>query len=287
MDNTIDTLQIKIDEARSKLSTETRLAIDDVNWKLTILEMKKYSSEQLENLETETELLLSGILSPGAYKEELKTRMKLTETDVISLLNEMDKLIFKKIQEKLIENLSGKTKNASQTQAVNTSQQKTSDGIPLPPYKKANPIQTSIPPVNLPTANNVNTQKVEVKPNIPEVRKNPSFVVSTIENMSQNNTQVKKVEPQIPEVKSEIKIEIPKIVEQKHETVIPPIQAEVKPITPVTPSVSSIMEEKMKGPTVSNSTVSDYSTIEKLPPVNNSIPSQGTPSHDPYREAVE
>ena len=111
MDNTTDLLQIKIAEARAGLSKESRAAIDDVDWKFIILGMnKRYNSEQLENLETETELLLCGISSPEEYQQELEKRMMLSKEDVISLLNDMDRLIFKKIQEKLEDRISGKGK---------------------------------------------------------------------------------------------------------------------------------------------------------------------------------
>ncbi len=122
MDNEVDLLQIKIDEAKAQLSKETRSAIDDVNWKFIIEGMnKKYNPDQLENLETETELLLCGILSPGAYQEELEKRMLLSKESVILLLNDMDRLIFKKIQEKLEERISGKgiTPSIDKSSALN------------------------------------------------------------------------------------------------------------------------------------------------------------------------
>lgn len=97
-----DELQILIDESRKNLSPESRQAIDSVNWKLTILEMAgKYNQDQLDTLETETELLLCGILNPEVYQTELENRMMLTKEEVSSLLEEMDKLIFKKIQSEL------------------------------------------------------------------------------------------------------------------------------------------------------------------------------------------
>jgi hypothetical protein len=98
----ITTLQIKIEEAKEKLSKETRRAIDSVNWKTIILGInKQYNSLQLEELETETELLLCGLTNPDDYIQELEMRMKIPKSEVSSLINEIDRLIFRKIQEEL------------------------------------------------------------------------------------------------------------------------------------------------------------------------------------------
>ncbi|MCX6754573.1 MAG: hypothetical protein NTU81_01960 [Candidatus Nomurabacteria bacterium] len=102
MDTKVDLLKIQIEEARALLSKESREAIDSVNWKLVILEMnKKYSPEQLDDLSTETELLLCGILKPEEYQKEIQSRMRITNDDTNILLGELDRLIFKKIAEEL------------------------------------------------------------------------------------------------------------------------------------------------------------------------------------------
>ncbi|MBK5215239.1 MAG: hypothetical protein JJE53_00295 [Candidatus Pacebacteria bacterium] len=102
MDNSIDLLQIKINEARDLLPKESREAIDDVNWKLIIRGMKdQYTEEQLEDLVTETELLLSGILLPDEYEKSLKQKLMLNDEGVFILLKDLDDKIFKKIQEGL------------------------------------------------------------------------------------------------------------------------------------------------------------------------------------------
>src|ERR1035437_6206797 len=102
-----DLLQIKIDEAKRQLPEETRRAIDVVPWKEAIMglrESKGYTFEQLGDLETETELLLCGLLNPDDYPKELETRMKLTKDNVKELIEEMSKLVFSKIREELIKN---------------------------------------------------------------------------------------------------------------------------------------------------------------------------------------
>lgn len=98
-----DLLQQKINEARNLLSKDTKEAINSVNWRFIIEGMKnKYNTDQIDNLETETELLLSGITTPEEYQKEIQTRLNLSMSETTNLLNEMDTLVFKKIQEKLI-----------------------------------------------------------------------------------------------------------------------------------------------------------------------------------------
>lgn len=109
MENSIDTLQQKIDGARAMLSKESREAIDSIDWKLIILGMKKYSADQLDYLEIETELLLCGITNPENYPIELEHRMLLTKEEASLLVGEMDKLIFSKIKNELEKRLNGES----------------------------------------------------------------------------------------------------------------------------------------------------------------------------------
>ena len=108
MEKTIDTLQIEIDKAREKLTQESRAAIDAVSWKLIIAGMnKKYSPIQLDILEMETELLLCGLENTKNYTKELEDGMKISRAEVGTLINELDKLIFKKIGQELENRLNG------------------------------------------------------------------------------------------------------------------------------------------------------------------------------------
>jgi len=107
MENNIDLLQIDIAKAREELSQESRNSIDSVNWRQIILGMNnKFSTEQLETLETETELLLCGLVETEDYPLELETRMKISKSEVSNLINELDLQIFKKIQEELVKRIS-------------------------------------------------------------------------------------------------------------------------------------------------------------------------------------
>lgn len=105
MNEPIDSLQIKIDKAKMTLPEETRRAIDAVDLKSVILgmrESKGYTFEQLGDLETETELLLCGLLKPEDYPKELQKRMELPRVKVNELVDEMNQLVFGKIREELI-----------------------------------------------------------------------------------------------------------------------------------------------------------------------------------------
>lgn len=102
-------LETQIAKARENLSEETKAAIDAVSWKLILKGInKKYTEAQLIDLEIETELLLCGLVSTIDFPRELENRMRIPKAEVAVLLNEMDKLIFKKIQEELEKRFSGK-----------------------------------------------------------------------------------------------------------------------------------------------------------------------------------
>jgi hypothetical protein len=71
---------------------------------------KKYSQEQLEVLEMETELLLCGISDTESYPKELGEGMHLSKEEVSLLITEINKLIFQKIKDDLEKRVSMKEK---------------------------------------------------------------------------------------------------------------------------------------------------------------------------------
>ena len=78
-------------------------AIDSVNWRAAILAMKgEYNDEQIDALETETELLLCKILNTKDYPKELEKRMKISTAEVQILINRLYSLVFSKMQDNLI-----------------------------------------------------------------------------------------------------------------------------------------------------------------------------------------
>jgi hypothetical protein len=75
-----------------------------------------YSFEQLGDLETETELVLCGLLSPQDYLREVGSRLKLQSSKAKELVNDMNELVFKKIREELIKTTERKQKFTKKTQ---------------------------------------------------------------------------------------------------------------------------------------------------------------------------
>ncbi len=119
MSDQLDLLKIKIDAARSELSENTKTAIDRVDWKGIITKMREtrgFSFEQLGNLETETELLLCGLLSSEDYPQRLEKEMGMTKAQVEELLQELNKSIFQKIREEFIKISEGGNKNTINNQ---------------------------------------------------------------------------------------------------------------------------------------------------------------------------
>ena len=99
---TTDALEISIAKAKEEMSPDSLAAINAVSWKLILSGINnKYTPEQIDTLETETELLLCGLINTENYPKELEARMHLHKSEVAILINEIDKLIFKKIQEEL------------------------------------------------------------------------------------------------------------------------------------------------------------------------------------------
>lgn len=107
MQDEIDLLQIKIENAKKLLSEDTLEAIAAVPWQAEILKMREtkgYTFEQLGDLEIETELVLCGLISPTDYPKELENRMKISGMAANELVKEMNRLVFSKIKEELIKN---------------------------------------------------------------------------------------------------------------------------------------------------------------------------------------
>lgn len=111
MDDTLDLLQIKINQAKAKLPPETTNAIDAVDWRAVILGLRTkrgYTFEQLGDLEIETELLLCGLLSPVEYPKKIESKLNISKVEAGEIVNEMNVSVFNRIKEELIKNIENK-----------------------------------------------------------------------------------------------------------------------------------------------------------------------------------
>jgi len=189
-DNTTDLLQMKIEEAKALLPEDTRNAIDAVDYKTVILEMRKtrgYTFEQLGDLETETELLLCGLISPEDYSKELENRMHLQKTEVNELIKEMNDRVFAKIKENLIKRTGEKDDmqvlNSAGIEIIDENKkeikethpifaQKLSGSFQIPVVKTEHSLDniTKINTINAPTPQSTITSKPTIDPyrEIPE-----------------------------------------------------------------------------------------------------------------------
>ncbi len=98
----IDALQIRIEKAKADLPQETLQAINAVDWRNALLEIKTkkgFSIEKLEDLELETELMLCGLSNPSNYEKEIRERLDLSPMEAKDIVNEMNDKVFKKIRD--------------------------------------------------------------------------------------------------------------------------------------------------------------------------------------------
>jgi len=120
---TIDLLKEKIEQAKENLPEATQDAIRRVDWKAAILGLRKsrgYDFEQLGALELETELVLCGLLAPKDYPKALEDEMGIPKIVANELVEEMNKLVFKRIKEELIKN--SEIKKAKLVEAENATE---------------------------------------------------------------------------------------------------------------------------------------------------------------------
>ena len=137
----IDMLQIKIEKAKKNLSEDTLKAIANVDWKNVIINMRQrrgFTFEQIEALELETELLLSGLLNPEEYPDELEKKMKLSKPQINDLVKELNELIFEKIREEFVKI----TENKKDTTEDDLYKAEVENLAKEEPVKKEGPVNT-------------------------------------------------------------------------------------------------------------------------------------------------
>lgn len=242
MENTKDLFQIKVDEAKENLSPESIEAIKAVNWKLIILNEfnNKYNSDQLENLEIDTELLLCGLSNTENYFNELQKRMGLSKEETDKLLEAMDKNIFIKIQEELEKILNKEIE------------------IPLPPYAQT---EEKIPEPVVPKTEEGIYEKSGIEMMPEEILPNTEASEKKIkeEVVTEEKETTKKEDNILIDSGINVVEELPL---PKEEGVIPTTETEQVMMDSVEHPESiakNILMNKLKGSSMSETTVSDYS----------------------------
>ncbi|MCE9585671.1 hypothetical protein K8Q94_03565 [Candidatus Nomurabacteria bacterium] len=105
MDTPRDLLDIEIEKAKNNLPSSTKEAIARIDWKNEILKFKSdgYNVDQLDNLETEVELLLCGLSNPTEFPNKLSENMNISNAKANDLTNSLNERIFKPIRMALME----------------------------------------------------------------------------------------------------------------------------------------------------------------------------------------
>lgn len=108
MEESKETQKKNIADAFALLPEEARSAINAVDWRAVVLSMRekrKYTYDQLESLETITEMLLCGLVKPEEYNRLIGIKMRLAQSEASSLAKELNDMIFKKIRVELVKRI--------------------------------------------------------------------------------------------------------------------------------------------------------------------------------------
>ena len=119
-----DKLKQIIKEKIPYLSKEVEEAINSLDWLSKIEEIgKKYllSEEEIDNLKTETLLVLTGLEEGEAYERNIENEVGTSKEEAEKITNEATEEIFTPMYNTLMENIknSGKSKNADHEQNLN------------------------------------------------------------------------------------------------------------------------------------------------------------------------
>ena len=317
MDKQIDQLEIEISKAKEKLSQKSREAIDAVNWKQIISGMNiKFNSEQLGDLETETELLLYGLTATENFPRELENRLKISKNEVVLLINELDRLIFKKIQLELENRLKGIITQTNKTlifdpRFINISKN-TQEAIAMSDWQNnihdiAKKYKLSIDKIDP-----LEKLTVQIITGEIDVGKYKNDIIQQLGlSVDDSNNLITDVDNKILKIikenlkislsRNEDKVPLPpysskttSVISETKENKIGDINSVVfgqpqKESAIETSAAINMIKDKLENTTTSTSTTSDYS----LPKINTKIDQTTTPPvaynsnlHDPYHEEI-
>ena len=243
-DTPLDILQIKIERAKENLPPETRKAIDSVDWRAVILDMRErkgYSLEQLEALELETELVLCGLSMPENYPKQLEETMEMPRPQVDLLVQEMNELVFKKIKDELIRNNQRKDIFIKRTEEI----------INKAPIINKNSNVIAIDEHI--TSPNIFNAKEPIKV-VEDIKLSPTFnpkINTEIPNTSSNTIKNDVIEKKI--------ITENKIIPQIEDTAINKIDIKSQEKIPKENTIDSMLAQKFSGPFQMKATTTEYS----------------------------
>lgn len=262
----------ELDPLFSTMPDEVQTAIAQSGWKKNLYEIaKKYklSIEQMGVLEELTVKVISNEILPNKYEEGLTSKIIIPKEDISNLVGDVNENILKKIRELM--------KKEEETEVLK--KEEFDEEIPIPPYKEIiNNYELQIKNEGEKTTKPIILEQTEEKEQAKESSIDYGPEIEPTKKIEKSNTVI------LPQPEEKI-IEIPTI---SKEEILPfkviaeiPKETEIPKPPQITPGLfnvpKNIIEEKLKGATTSDHSVSDYST----PKIN--TPS-ATP-HDPYREA--
>lgn len=166
----MDNLETKIKEVRKTMPLDVVKSIDAVDWSQIIDRNfgNTYNQEQVGFLKNETSLLIYGLLEPQDYEKKVQKILNLSDEKVLDILNNLDKLIFKKIKSELEKNMDEEKMR-----------EETPDEIPLPPYAKNESEGAPLPEqeADVEILEDTGIKVVEQKENTPKVEEKNALVV--------------------------------------------------------------------------------------------------------------
>lgn len=245
----------------SNMPKNIQEAIALSNWRenlYKIAQKYKLSITQMGDLEEITVKVITNEISSDKYENELSFKIIISKHEISDLVNDVNSTILVEIRNLL---------KADTIKKEGLISNKEDDNIPLPPYAKS--IENNIPEINrvkdislknesTNTINDIEKEEIERPEPIKTFTKNENSTQKELENIIKSIPfpTKKNVDVKVEEKETE-----KELLEQEDDSLS-----------------TNIIHEKLKGSTINNQTVSDYS----IPKINTS----SSHKNDPYREAI-
>jgi hypothetical protein len=261
----------KFDERLASLPENIKEAISDSNYQTSIYEIgNKYSLsiEQIGILEEITIKVMTGMIKPDQYENEIKNKITIQAEKIKDVVSEINERVFKNIKELLMNNWDKEEKLPTPPYI-----EKKEDAVPLPPPAYNNEVKGKA------IEKQIEKEIVKdiIKKTPSEFNKSDMFKEHGIEILSD---EVKRVE---------YREEIPKKEREETRNINTTDNMNIYTEQKADDSTkSNIVTDKLFGNTSSKTVVSDYSLPKintQMKPVEEStsiLPKQ----HDPYHEVI-